>query len=50
MISWLKGKSFAFNFLDNYLVKRDRSAIIREFIGLGMVTLMGSGLALRVAQ
>ena len=50
MMKWLKGKSFAFNYLDNYLVKRDGSAIIKEFIGLRMVTLMGSGLALRVAK
>jgi hypothetical protein len=50
VINWLKGKSYAFICLDNYLVKRDRSASINESIGLGVVTIVGSGLALRVAQ
>ena len=50
VIKWLKGKSYAFICLDNYLVKRDRSASINESIGLGVVTIVGSGLALRVAQ
>jgi len=44
VIKSLKGKSYAFICWDNYLVKRDRSASINESIGLGIVTVVGSGL------
>jgi len=44
VIKSLKGKYYAFICWDNYLVKRDRSASINESIGLGIVTVVGSGL------
>lgn len=50
MIKWLTGKSDTFIRLENHLVKRDRSASLKQIIGLGIVTVMGSGLALRVAK
>ena len=50
MIKWLSGKSYTFIRLENHLVKRDRSASLNKIIGLGIVTVMGSGLALRVAK
>ena len=50
MIKWLKGKSYTFIRLENHLVKRDRPASLKKIIGLGIVTVMGSGLALRVAK
>ena len=50
MIKWLTGKSDTFIRLENHLVKRDRSASLNKIISLGIVTVMGSGLALRVAK
>ena len=50
MIKWLKGKSDKFIRLENHLVTRDRSASLKQIIGLGIVTVVGSGLALRVAK
>ena len=50
MIKWLTGKSYTFIRLENHLVKRDISASLKKIIGLGIVTVMGSGLALRFAK
>ena len=50
MIKWLTGKSDTFIRLENHLVKRDRPASLKKIIGLGIVTVVGHGLALRVAK
>ena len=46
----LTGKSYTFIRLEKHLVKRDRPASLKKIISLGIVTVVGSGLALRVAK